>query len=190
MGSRQGAIRRTLHQRDQTAEQYGSSSSLWAHPQVERFVKYVTSYFGLCSTAMGTVGRACLCHMAKLTIMDLRNAVLKESNTRGIPGYCCCRYQRLIKEGEQMKTITFVMTLIIAAYTVMLFQPLLWRSQHRYPDIGSYRVDLSGLAGKVFLSTPFSAPGAVSLRLEFQSYNLGTRSYLTVAKAKMEVSKR
>ena len=35
------------------------------------FRKYVTSYFGLCSTAMGAVRRACLCHMAKLTYHGL-----------------------------------------------------------------------------------------------------------------------
>src|SRR6266851_4077567 len=35
------------------------------------FRKYLTSCFGLCSTAMGAVRRACLCHMAKLTYHGL-----------------------------------------------------------------------------------------------------------------------
>jgi uncharacterized protein (UPF0262 family) len=35
------------------------------------FRKYVTSYFGICSTAMGAVRRACLCRMAKLTYHGL-----------------------------------------------------------------------------------------------------------------------
>ena len=65
----------------QTGGEFAKIVELLLMAQTSRaFRKYVTSYFGLCSTAMVAVRRACLGRMAKLTYHGLTKRCTSQVN--------------------------------------------------------------------------------------------------------------